>query len=151
MLAKIYRNTIPENLRTQIYNLFLKQVLSFCRAPLFSLQKIFLKASINSYYIKHHQELDWEYTQAIQFINRHGLKTFLSDFIFKYENDAIGHTNTDVHFSNETNMYYIIHEGKKLFFPNFFTKSQIKSYYLTLLLEQDPESPHCYLSNNHHI
>lgn len=146
MLVKLYRNFIPEILRTKIYNLFLKQVLSFCRAPLFSLQKIFLKTLINSYYKRHNQYLGDEYAQAVKFINDNGLQTFLSNFIFKYKK-----IDVNVFFSEERKMNYVIHEGKKLFFPISFTKSQIRGYYVSLLLEQDEKSPHCYTHGSHHL
>lgn len=141
MLAKMYRNYIPEGMRTIIYNLFLREFLSFYRAPLFSFQKVFLAHKILSYYESNKTLLSDEYALAVDFIRKNGLSTFLDNFVFKYKNIEI-----EVFYSDEHSMYYVFHEGKKLYFPKKYTKSQIKGYYCSLLLEQDEKSPHKYIT-----
>lgn len=48
-------------------------------------------------------------------------------------------------------MGYVLHCGKKLFFPKEWTEAKIKNYYNGLLAEQDPKSPHCYFTNSFHL
>ncbi len=55
----------------------------------------------------------------------------------------------------KTNVYcdadgwnYVIHQGKKLFFPIKWSIPKIRSYYNGLITEQDSQSPHCYFTNS---
>ncbi len=41
---------------------------------------------------------------------------------------------------------YVIYEGKKLFFPSSMSDDAIRENYMSLLIEQDGRSPHCYSS-----
>jgi predicted RNA methylase len=39
---------------------------------------------------------------------------------------------------------YVLHENKKMYFPDDWDKERIQGYYTCLLIEQDPDSPHRY-------
>lgn len=44
------------------------------------------------------------------------------------------------------NMHYVMHNGKRLYFPAKYTPDFIEPYYKSLLIEQDKRSPHKYFS-----
>ncbi len=45
-------------------------------------------------------------------------------------------------------MKYVLHEGKKLYFMRRWNEKRIRTSYTELLKEQDPESPHRYISSD---
>lgn len=143
MIVNLYRKYIPENIRTSIYNLFLKDLLLFIRSPFFAIQKIFLVSKIEAFYKKNLDKCSDEYKESLQFIKNYGIHTFPNDFINKYKDLKV-----QVYYSEEHKMYYVIHENKKLFFSRKYTKSQVIGYYRSLLLEQDCNSPHVYTSKD---
>jgi len=63
------------------------------------------------------------------------------------------YTNLDapIVFDNEKQLKYILHNGKKLFFPRNFNNTKISRLYWGLIIEQDLESPHCYNQNGFDI
>lgn len=43
-------------------------------------------------------------------------------------------------------LYYVVHkDGKKLYFPKKYTVKGVETMYKALIMEQDLESPHCYV------
>ena len=65
---------------------------------------------------------------------------FLDDFVQKYDVNSV-----QVDFDNSCNMFYTMHNGKRLYL-NWQTKQEAKIYYNGLLIEQDDDSPHRYFS-----
>lgn len=55
--------------------------------------------------------------------------------------------NIEVFYDRTYKMYYVIHNGVKMYMKKSFTKKQAKEYYLSLLAEQDKNSPHRYLDD----
>ncbi|MDR0795954.1 MAG: FkbM family methyltransferase [Tannerella sp.] len=55
---------------------------------------------------------------------------------------------SDIHlvYDDSKKMHYYLYEGKKMYFPKGKTDLEIKKYIQTLLVEQDEDSPHRYLS-----
>jgi len=41
-------------------------------------------------------------------------------------------------------MSYVLHEGKRIYFPRGWNARRVRKYYRGILTEQDPTSPHCY-------
>ena len=54
---------------------------------------------------------------------------------------------TEVYRDNE-GWNYVMHRGKKLFFPKEWNELKIRSYYNGLITEQDRKSPHCYFTDS---
>lgn len=52
-----------------------------------------------------------------------------------------------IYFDNSCGLPYVIHEGKKLFFPKSYSKEKVEISYKQLLIEQDKRSPHRYFSD----
>ncbi|MDD3405874.1 MAG: hypothetical protein EOM76_00145 [Sphingobacteriia bacterium] len=65
--------------------------------------------------------------------------TFLSPFVEKYKrNDA------KVFYCEQTQLYYVVHKEKKLYWKRGVDPFKISWQYMALLAEQDAESPHHY-------
>ena len=65
--------------------------------------------------------------------------TFPYPFTEKYNSNDV-----TVHYDRSCGMNYVIHLGKKLYFPEYYPADFIKLYYTSLIVEQDSESPHFY-------
>lgn len=60
--------------------------------------------------------------------------------------DRLWRTNSKIDVGMSDNFPFVLHNGKKLFFPKLYAKSQVASTYKWLLIELDPASPHTYFS-----
>jgi len=54
------------------------------------------------------------------------------------------HRSVEVFYDKDCSMYYAMHKGKKMYFPNEYTEEKTRSYYIDILTDQDKRSPHCY-------
>ncbi len=85
-----------------------------------------------------------EYADEINYILRKDkLTIFPYDFVEKYDNSQI-----NVFRDNDSGLTYVIHDGKKLFFPET-NENNTREMYNSLLAEQDKDSPHRYFRDNH--
>lgn len=87
--------------------------------------------------------LNNEFKKLCGYIIKNGLSVFPYDFFNSYFNLEI-----DVH--SEEDFFYVIHKGKRMYFP-CWKKEKIKRYYLGLLAEQDINSPHLYCLGKFHV
>jgi hypothetical protein len=135
MLVTLYRNIVSQDIRDKIYDIFLGDLLVFFRnfsesmkAKLYFIFQWFLpKTEKNSCYA---------------FMGRYGLMPIPYPFVLKYKKRPI-----DICFDESKQMYYVVHGGKKLYFPNTKRRMEIINQYRALISEQDTLSPHCYLKN----
>lgn len=82
-----------------------------------------------------------EIQKVLEHIEEDGLQVFNYNFVDKYK-----HRKIDVKYDLRCKMFYVYHKNKKLYFARFLdTETKVKQYYLSLLIEQDEESPHRYL------
>ncbi len=125
MLQTIYRKVLPVGVRYRIAKLRTK------RQELKAFQLYKQKWESGNY--------DKEYAEELNYmVNRGGrVLTFPYDWRNEYRNFHV-----DVF--DEGKMKYVYHKGKKLFFPRRYSKRFIEHYYLSLIMEQDIRSPHCY-------
>ncbi len=90
---------------------------------------------------------DLEIKDILNYIQKRDLQTFNYEFVDKYRNLEI-----DVSYNSNKKMFYVLHENKKLYFARFLdTEQKVREYYRGLLIEQDFESPHKYLSSKFDI
>lgn len=73
-------------------------------------------------------------------MGRYGVTSYPFDAALKYKNLIV-----EVLFDSTHHMNYVLHKGKKLFFPNHMTETEIKNLYILLVLEQEMHSPHQYV------
>ena len=78
--------------------------------------------------------------------NHNSLSVFNYPFMEKYRNMKV-----KVFFDKESKLKYVLHNGKRLFYPASMRDRFIKNSYVSVCLEQDVESPHCYLDKNENL
>ncbi len=55
---------------------------------------------------------------------------------------------TEVHTDPENGLFYVIHDGKRLYYSRkFSTETEVRNAYNGISMEQDKNSPHCYMSD----
>lgn len=98
------------------------------------------EAIITRYGNVHDQEIE----DILEYIKKNGVHVFNYNFVNKYKDLAV-----DVKYDSACGMFYVYHTNRKLYFARFLnTEKKVRAYYLSLLTEQDPESPHRYLSSD---
>ncbi|GHT39486.1 hypothetical protein AGMMS49965_05630 [Bacteroidia bacterium] len=75
-------------------------------------------------------------------MGKHGLTFYPYKFMLEYKLSSI-----DCIYDHQQAMYYIVHKGKKLYFPKRNEVNNIRVLYRSLIIEQDIRSPHCYLND----
>lgn len=103
-----------------------------------------LKNNINSYY--KNIPLDEEKEEILNYLKDNKIDVFPYEFSKKYNRDII-----NVHTDETNGLKYVMHEGKKLYFKRSMSEISIKSLYQGLQLDQDPDSPHLYLTENFNL
>ncbi len=86
---------------------------------------------------------DCEIQEIVEYLHKAPLQVFNYSFAENYSESEI-----EVFFDSDVSLYYVFHEKKKMYFSRQFTsESEVKKYYKSLLIEQDEESPHRYLTD----
>lgn len=85
---------------------------------------------------------DPEILEIIDYVKKYGFSVFPYEFYRKYHSADI-----DVFFDKKSKMRYVMHENKRLYFPEDSGDNAIRSGYNGLCIEQDKDSPHCYETN----
>lgn len=86
--------------------------------------------------------LNDEQREVYEYLQNHKLSVFPYNFPQKY-------ISTDIFIETdpENGLYYTLWEGKKLYYKNGHQFNKAQVYFNSLLLEQDPLSPHRYLTD----
>jgi hypothetical protein len=92
------------------------------------------------------EDMTDEYRAVLDYLKYHPLAVFPYDYTGKYNLEDI-----TVYRDNEKGMYYVLQDGKRLYFKKKWNEKQAQAYYNSLLLEQDAASPHRYETVNFHI
>lgn len=105
------------------------------------------RRSVLDYYKKSDKQvLTKEIKEAVQFLKFHKFTPYPYKWTLKYE-----HLIPEVFFDKAANRFFIYLGGKKLYFQENFTKEQAIWGTRSLLKEQDPQSPHLYLTKDFQI
>ena len=84
-----------------------------------------------------------EFHKLYVFMGRYGFSHLPYPFTLKYRSKDV-----EVYFDKDYQLYYVMHQGKRLFFPSEdMTMWLIKNGYNELNKEQDLASPHRYVNN----
>lgn len=127
-----------EEIRTQIVEDF-PHIKNLIENKYFFYKEILLKRYEDSY--------DSEIKKTTEFIKINNLDVFNYDFKIKYDD-----LNIEIFFDDRYGMFYVYHNSKRMYFSKHYnTKEKVKAYYSYLLLEQDMESPHRYLTAQFNI
>jgi hypothetical protein len=87
-----------------------------------------------------------EIVEAIQYLKKNRFTPFPYNWSLKYE-----YFIPKIYVDSENSFYYIIFEGKKLYFPKKYTRSQVLWTTRGILKEQDTNSAHLYLTEKFQI
>jgi len=141
MITTLYRKVIPFSLRKWIYDLFLGTILRRIRNITRKSKERKLADNIIKFYhsAPDRDKYPKEYIEAVNWIKSNGFNMFAGDYVFKYKGKRI-----KVYKCTAYGLRYVIHEGKKLYFPKKFSKKNCERYYIGLTEEQDIDSPHRY-------
>ncbi len=135
MVAQLYRNIVPASLRDYIYAAFLGSFLHYMRHIRVHIKSKF--TFLFSWFLPKTEE-----NAALAFIGRHGLTSYPYPYSLEYKNKK---PQVLVDISN--NLPYIIHNGRKLFFPPTMIHTVIATLYVSLITEQDARSAHRYVAS----
>lgn len=99
----------------------------------------FIKNKLLDYYKI--RKYDDEIKDVLDYLNKHSLDIFNYNFKDKY--DVL---EVDVDYDETVQMFYVLYNGKRMYFSSKFeTKESVIKYYRFILEEQDEQSPHRYL------
>lgn len=88
-----------------------------------------------------------EIERIIRHIKEKDLQIFNYKFVDKYNNLEI-----EVFFDSNCGMYFVYYKEKRLYFAKFLdTEEKIKTYYKSILIEQDRKSPHKYITSQFNV
>ena len=131
-LAKTVYRWLPESIRRRLYD-----------PRQFGLRRR-LKKRILAYY---RGTRDPEILAALDFIRKYKLTTFNYPFIFDYENRAV-----EVFRDEACGLLYVVEDGQRLYFKRDIADPHLAAdYYNAMCKEQDPRSPHCYVTPTHGV
>jgi hypothetical protein len=80
---------------------------------------------------------------VLDYLKTNGLAVFPYEFTKKYDPSSI-----EILTDPQLDLYYAMWEGKRLYFKNASNKKSAQKYFNSLLLEQDLDSPHRYLTDS---
>lgn len=87
--------------------------------------------------------LDDEKRRYIEYIKKYPLDGFNDNFVYNYLK-----IKGEVFWDDNYKLYYVIYNKKKMYLKRKYnTIEKVRRYYTSLLLEQDEQSPHRYLTN----
>lgn len=102
-----------------------------------------LRKNILSYYNAAPEKENDEIKMVINFLKKNPLKLFPYHFPGKYSPSSV-----KVYVDKERDLHYVLHEGKRMYFKRSWRPNDIRENYTNLLIEQDRNSPHRYLTEN---
>ena len=110
-----------------------------------ALEREQLKQKILDYYLAK-RTLDPEEEKVIDYLQKNGIHVFPYSFKDKYNPK-----NIKVYKDKKVNLHYIIFENKRLYYYKLRKNKKVQKYFHTLLIEQDIDSPHRYLTQNFNV
>jgi hypothetical protein len=140
----IFRRIVPTKLKHFIKDL---RKLSSFREEITDLKRDFLYFRILHYFEHNKSE---EYRNEIEYLNKIGT---LATYPYNRTNKELTDLNTG--FDKKKKMPFVVHKGKKLYFPGYFSKETSKQAYLNLVVRDNilgggfmEKSPHQYTTES---
>ncbi|MDR2602107.1 MAG: FkbM family methyltransferase [Spirochaetaceae bacterium] len=84
------------------------------------------------------ERFDKEKYEILKFLRFNLVYAFPYNFIKKYRCKKVKV------YTGSSKLRYVLHDGKRMYFPESWNSSQIKKYYRSVIKEQDVSSPHRY-------
>lgn len=103
-----------------------------------------LKNEIKNYFLAlNKDEIEPEIAEIINYFEKYRFS------IYPYEYQRNYHTkDITVYYDKAVKMLYVLHNNKRLYFPQYMGKEMVRRYYNLLRKEQDENSPHRYETND---
>jgi len=139
MIISAYRKYIPQKYRDFIYKLILGDILFFIRNF-----KSIVRAQFS--YRFHFMIPRTPTNEAFAFMGKYGICILPYNFTLKYQQ-----LNITQYRDESTQLTYVIHNNKKLYFPRNLKPADIDKMYKQLLAEQDESSPHRYITSREEL
>ena len=131
MLASLYRKLLPLQIRQSIYDYFLGHVVFFFRnIGIITKSKL---AWLFGFLMPKSEE-----NLALAFMGKHGLTSYPYPYALEYQNSVAVEKDA-------RNLPYVTHNGKRLYFPEFYSIEKVQKDYTALLIEQDERAAHRYV------
>ena len=93
---------------------------------------------------RYKEDDDEQIREVTNYISSHRLQVFNYPFVDKYKNYMPKVSKDGV-----SGLFYVIHQGRKLFFSREFDDEyKVVDYYRSILMEQDEKSPHRYMTDD---
>lgn len=124
-LFPVYRALVPKPIRTIL------------------LKKSLRKDILNYFAGLPAQEVNEEQREVLGFLEKNEIKIFPYPF-----NENYSPKDIEVFTDTERGLKYVMQEGKRLYFKRRWNENRIKRAYCDLTREQDPDSPHRYLTDS---
>src|SRR4051812_35551832 len=135
MISDLYRKLLPLSTRTFIYDSFLGEIVFLVRNF-----KVIAKSKFTFLFSSLLPKT--EGNKAFAFIGRHGITSYPYNYSLEYQSLKI-----KVERDLKQNLPYVNHEGKKLYFPEFYKEEKVIKDYRALLIEKDARSAHRYVKD----
>lgn len=135
MIARLYRTLLPAAFRKRLYEAFLGKMLHSLRHSKVRIQGLFqaftgLFRSLN------------ERQQALAFIGIHGITSYPGSYALKYQKQDV-----PVEWDQTLGLPWVLHNGRKLYFPANMKPEQVARLYRSLITEQDDAAAHRYVAD----
>ena len=91
-------------------------------------------------------DTDLERKEVVEYVRENGVQIFPYHFTKNYHQ-----SNIEVYHDDNCGLKYVLQDGKKLYFKRKWSVQRIQKSYHDLTLEQDPMSPHRYLSSTFNL
>lgn len=86
------------------------------------------------------KRIESDLREVLEYIKDHPVHMYCYPFYDEYV-----HHNTPIYFDEEKQLYYAYYHSNKIYFSKKMdTEQKARSYYNSVLMEQDVRSPHCY-------
>ncbi len=136
-IKKIIKSLIPDQLKSRIVSQIERK-----RQQRYLVD---LKSKILHYY-RSMPNMSAEELEVVSYLSSNPITVFPYDFQSNYDKSAI-----EVIHDPATGLPYVLHDKKRLYFKRSYTDAKIKGLYHGLLLDQDIDSPHRYLTEDFSI
>jgi hypothetical protein len=87
-----------------------------------------------------------EILEGLKYLKFHKFSAYPYRWALKYDNIL-----PEVYRDEQHKCFYVLFEGKKMYFPGRFTETQVIWVFRSINKEQDPQSPHLYLTHEFQV
>lgn len=136
LIKKLYKTFIPEDIRWKLWLYRSRN----------SELGILRKEVLQYYDSLPETKKTGEVKEVLAFIRKYGVVTFPYSFIYNYDIKSV-----KVYNDEQLNLPYVLLQEKRLYYKRSWTTAQIQENFNFLSIEQDPRSPHRYLTDTFQV